>query len=413
VKRVVLASANAGKLRELAALLAPLALEIVPQATLGIGSPPETGETFLANALLKARHASAHAGLPALADDSGLEVDALGGRPGVYSARYAYDGASDAENLDHLLTELSAVPDGKRKARYQCVIALVRSAQDDAPLIARGTWEGYIARRPRGQGGFGYDPVFVPGGGSRTAAELSAAEKNAVSHRGQALAALVARLKSGGYIDGLRDASMTRGRLIVISAPSGAGKTSLVKKLLEDDPRLELSISHTTRKRRPTEAEGREYHFLTVDQFKKLEARDEFLEHARVFDNFYGTSRAFVEERLAAGRDVVLEIDWQGARQVRARMPQCVSIFVLPPSRAALAERLARRATDSPQVIARRLADAAADMSHYDEFDYVVVNDDFAQAVADLKRIVVGEGAMLRSDRPQLEPLLGELLVAA
>jgi guanylate kinase len=203
---------------------------------------------------------------------------------------------------------------------------------------------------------------------------------------------------------------MTRGRLIVISAPSGAGKTSLVKKLLEDDPRLELSISHTTRKRRPTEAEGREYHFVTVDQFKQLEARGEFLEHAQVFDNFYGTSRAFVEARLAAGRDVVLEIDWQGARQVRARMPQCMSIFVLPPSRAALAERLARRATDSAQVIARRLADAATDMSHYDEFDYVVVNDDFAQAVADLKRIVAGEGATLRGDRPQLKPLLGELL---
>jgi guanylate kinase/non-canonical purine NTP pyrophosphatase (RdgB/HAM1 family) len=412
VKRVVLASANAGKLRELGTLLAPLDLEIVPQGALGIGSPAETGATFLANALLKARHASAHAGLPALADDSGLEVDALGGRPGVRSARYAYEGASDTENLEHLLAELRQVPDDHRNARYQCVIVLTRSAQDDAPLIARGTWEGRIAGAPRGQGGFGYDPVFVPTGASRTAAELTAAEKNAVSHRGRALAALVARLEAGSYIAAPRqfDAPMKRGRLIVISAPSGAGKTSLVKKLLEDDPRLELSISHTTRKRRPTEAEGREYHFVTVEKFKSLETSGEFLESARVFDNFYGTSHVFVAERLAAGRDVLLEIDWQGARQVRARMPQCVSIFVLPPSRVALAERLARRATDSAEVIARRLADAAADMSHYREFDYVVVNDDFTRAVADLKRIVAGEGDDLRSDRAELAPLLANLL---
>jgi len=203
---------------------------------------------------------------------------------------------------------------------------------------------------------------------------------------------------------------MTRGRLIVISAPSGAGKTSLVKKLLEDLPTLELSISHTTRKRRPTEAEGREYHFVTVPQFKALEASGEFLESARVFDNLYGTSRGFVEERLAAGRDVVLEIDWQGARQVRTRMPQCVSVFVLPPSRAALAERLARRATDSAEIIVRRLADAGADMSHYGEFDYVVVNDDFARAVAELKRIIAGPADGLESRRPQLAPLLKQLL---
>ena len=203
---------------------------------------------------------------------------------------------------------------------------------------------------------------------------------------------------------------MKRGRLFVISAPSGAGKTSLVKKLLEDDPQLQLSISHTTRKRRPTEAEGREYHFVSAAQFTQLEARGEFLEHARVFDNLYGTARVFVEQQLQAGRDVLLEIDWQGARQVRAHMPQCVSVFILPPSRQALAQRLARRATDTAEVIARRLADAASDMSHYREFDYVVVNDDFAQAVADLKRIIEGRGEDLRSDRPQLAPLLAELL---
>jgi XTP/dITP diphosphohydrolase len=200
VTRIVLASGNAGKLRELAALLAPLSLEIVPQAALGIDSPPETGTTFEANALLKARHAAARAGLPALADDSGLEVDALGGRPGVWSARFARDGASDSENLEHLLGELADVPDGQRQARYQCVIALLRNAQDAAPLIARGTWEGSIARTPRGHGGFGYDPVFVPAGDARRAAELSSTEKNAVSHRGQALAALVAVLEKGGYI---------------------------------------------------------------------------------------------------------------------------------------------------------------------------------------------------------------------
>jgi len=409
VKKIVLASANAGKLRELAELLAPLALEVVPQGTLGIGSPAETGTTFLANALLKARHAASHANLPALADDSGIEVDALGGRPGVRSARYAYEGASDTENLEQLLAELGEVPDARRQARYQCVIVLTRSAQDDAPLIARGTWEGHIARVPRGQGGFGYDPVFVPAGSSRTAAELSATEKNAVSHRGRALAALVARLECGGYISN----PMNDGRLIVVSAPSGAGKTSLVRQLLQDDPQqLRLSISHTTRKRRPTEAEGREYHFVTVAQFKELEAQGEFLEHARVFDNFYGTSRAFVAQQLAAGHNVLLEFDWQGARQVRARMPQCVSVFILPPSRSALAERLARRATDTPEVIERRLAQAAADMSHYREFDYAVVNDDFSHAVADLKRIIAGQGDALRSDRAALAPLVAELLAA-
>jgi guanylate kinase len=206
---------------------------------------------------------------------------------------------------------------------------------------------------------------------------------------------------------------MKRGRLYVISAPSGAGKTSLVKRLLESEPRLRLSISHTTRTRRPTEVEGREYHFVTKPQFEELAARGEFLEHARVFDNDYGTSRAFVEAQLAAGHDVLLEIDWQGAQQVRRAMPECVSIFVLPPARQALAERLARRATDTAEVIRRRLSDAAGDMSHYREFDYVVVNDDFERAVADLKRILEGRGGDLGSSRPALEPLLKELLAPA
>jgi XTP/dITP diphosphohydrolase len=200
VTRVVLASGNPGKLRELAALLAPLSLSLIPQAELGITAAPETGATFLANALLKARHAAASARLPALADDSGLEVDALAGRPGVNSARYAHPGASDAENLERLLAELRGVPPPKRRARYQCVIVLVRAAEDPQPLIARGSWDGQIATAPRGSGGFGYDPVFVPEGSGRTAAELDAAEKNAVSHRGRAARELVAMLGRQGYI---------------------------------------------------------------------------------------------------------------------------------------------------------------------------------------------------------------------
>ena len=198
--RIVLASGNEGKLRELAALLAPLAVTLLPQRALGIAAVPETGTTFLANALLKARHAAGHAALPALADDSGLEVDALGGRPGVHSARFAGASASDRDNLERLLTELAGVPAPRRAARYQCVIVLVRGAADPAPLIASGTWEGHIASAPRGAGGFGYDPVFVPAGEQRTAAELSAAEKNAVSHRAQGLRSLVAMLGEDGYI---------------------------------------------------------------------------------------------------------------------------------------------------------------------------------------------------------------------
>jgi guanylate kinase len=206
---------------------------------------------------------------------------------------------------------------------------------------------------------------------------------------------------------------MKRGRLFVISAPSGAGKTSLVKALLEQEPGLHLSVSHTTRSQRPNEADGREYHFISVPQFRERVARGEFLEHAQVFDNLYGTSRVFVEQRLDAGQDVVLEIDWQGAQQVRRALPQCVSIFILPPSRRALAQRLASRATDSAQVIERRLRDAATDMSHYAEFDYVLVNDDFAQAVADLRRIIAGNAAGLSSTRPELAPLLAELLTSS
>jgi guanylate kinase len=209
------------------------------------------------------------------------------------------------------------------------------------------------------------------------------------------------------------DSPSRRGRLFVISAPSGAGKTSLVKALLQRNPALALSISHTTRRPRPHEIDGREYYFVTIPQFEELVARGAFLEHAQVFDNFYGTSRETVERMLAAGTDVVLEIDWQGAQQVRKAMPACVSVFILPPSRRALEDRLTQRQTDSPEVIARRLRDAVSDMRHSSEFDYVVVNDRFEQALSDLESIVAGRGEALRRDRPALRPLLETLLDAS
>lgn len=192
--KVVLATGNAGKQRELAALLAPLGLEILLQTSLGIVSAEETGTTFEANALLKARHAARESGLPALADDSGLEVDALDGRPGVWSARYAGPAATDADNNALLLAELAGVPAARRTARYRCVIAFVRSGDDDAPLLAQGAWEGVIGEAPQGAGGFGYDPLFWPRGMHITAAQMDAGAKNAVSHRGRALAELLRML---------------------------------------------------------------------------------------------------------------------------------------------------------------------------------------------------------------------------
>jgi XTP/dITP diphosphohydrolase len=193
--RVVLATGNAGKQRELTALLGPLGFDLVLQTALGIESAAETGATFAANALLKARHAARLARLPALADDSGIEVDALGGRPGVWSARYAGVDADDAANNEKLLAELAGVPLARRTARYRCVIALVASADDPAPLLAEGVWEGRIGEAPRGEGGFGYDPLFWPLAMNLTAAELPPAGKNAISHRGGALAALLAQLR--------------------------------------------------------------------------------------------------------------------------------------------------------------------------------------------------------------------------
>jgi XTP/dITP diphosphohydrolase len=195
-RRVILASSNAGKLAELTALLAPLGFDLTPQRDFGIESPPETGETFLDNALIKARHAAGRRGLPAIADDSGIEVDALGNAPGVRSARFAGEGAADEENLAKLLTQMRGVPAARRGARYRCVIAFVRNAHDEDPLVADGAWAGSIAEVARGAGGFGYDPIFVPAGDERTAAQLAPAEKNAVSHRALALRALVAQLRA-------------------------------------------------------------------------------------------------------------------------------------------------------------------------------------------------------------------------
>src|SRR6202051_4137150 len=174
---------------------------------------------------------------------------------------------------------------------------------------------------------------------------------------------------------------MPRGRLYVVSAPSGTGKTSLVKALMEREPRMRLSVSYTTRKPRPNEIEARDYHFVTVERFAEMAAKGEFPEHAQVFDNFYGTGVRAVEEALAIGEQLLLEIDWQGAAQVRARLPEACSIFILPPSRGSLEQRLNARSTDTDAVIERRLRDAARDIAHWSEFDYVVVNDRFERSL--------------------------------
>lgn len=196
MRRVVLASSNPGKLAELRALLARHNVELVPQAQLGIAGAVEDGTDLRVNALLKARHAAAASGLAALADDSGLEVDALGGRPGVHSARYAGPEAAAADNNRRLLAELAGVPAARRGARFRCVLALVRSATDPDPLVVEGSWEGRIAETPRGSGGFGYDPLFIGVADGRTAAELAAEDKNRLSHRGRALAALARELEA-------------------------------------------------------------------------------------------------------------------------------------------------------------------------------------------------------------------------
>lgn len=184
-----------------------------------------------------------------------------------------------------------------------------------------------------------------------------------------------------------------RGRLFVVSAPSGAGKTSLLARLLDGDGRLKLSVSHTTRPGRKGEVDGRDYHFVDAATFARMARDGDFLEHASVYDYDYGTSRRFVERELARGYDIVLEIDWQGARQVMSRMKEGVSIFILPPSEQALRERLTHRNLDTRQVIDRRMEEAMREMSHCNEFDHIVVNDDFDRACGDLRRILDGREA--------------------
>jgi guanylate kinase len=207
----------------------------------------------------------------------------------------------------------------------------------------------------------------------------------------------------------LSSATGRRGRLFVIAAPSGAGKTSLVRALMEREPGLRFSISYTTRPQRPTEQHGRDYFFVGRDAFERMVAAGEFLEHARVFDNYYGTARRQVEEALAVGQDLILEIDWQGAAQIRAALPECISIFILPPSRPELERRLRGRGTDAEEVIQRRLRDAASDMTHWRDFDHVVVNDDFATALGQLQAIVAGRGEATRRDRTGLRELAAAL----
>ncbi len=197
MQKVVLATGNPGKVRELADLLAAFGLDIVAQTELGVESAEETGLTFIENAILKARHAAQITGLPAIADDSGLAVDALGGAPGIYSARYAGEEASDQQNLEKLLVALQDVPDDRRQAQFHCVLVYVRHAADPTPLVFHGSWEGVITRTAAGNGGFGYDPIFYVPELGKTAAELTKDEKRAVSHRGKALTLLLEAMRNG------------------------------------------------------------------------------------------------------------------------------------------------------------------------------------------------------------------------
>ena len=195
---------------------------------------------------------------------------------------------------------------------------------------------------------------------------------------------------------------LSSGKLFVFAAPSGAGKTTLVHAVVTKHPELRFSISYTTRKPRRNEANGVDYLFVDEETFMRLRNQGELLEYAEVFDHHYATSRSQVEKHLAENRNVILEIDWQGARQVRESMPECVSIFILPPSVTELERRLRDRRTDSPEVIERRLRDALADMSHWDEFDYVIINDDLERAVADLEAVLAGTGTQSSTSNPEL-----------
>jgi guanylate kinase len=203
---------------------------------------------------------------------------------------------------------------------------------------------------------------------------------------------------------------MNHGKLYIISAPSGAGKTSLVRQLIADLDSLTVSVSHTTRPMRPGEEHGRDYYFVPVADFQAMLERQAFLEHAQVFDNFYGTARQTVEENLSQGLDVILEIDWQGAQQIKKLLPDSLSIFILPPSTDILQQRLRNRGQDDEQIITRRMRDAVAEISHYDEFDYLVVNDVFEQALEELKSILIANRLTRQRQQHHLEPLLKALL---
>ncbi len=200
------------------------------------------------------------------------------------------------------------------------------------------------------------------------------------------------------------------GSLFIVSAPSGAGKTSLVRRLCETTPGVALSVSHTTRPPRPGEKDGVHYHFTDRDSFLRRVAEGDFLEHAQVFDHLYGTSQSAVRAKLAEGWDVILEIDWQGAAQVRAAIPEAVSLFILPPSVEALRQRLERRGQDSPAVVERRMRDARAEMSHYAEFDYLIINDDFDIALGELRCVFIAQRLRMNLQTERHAALLQQLL---
>ena len=205
---------------------------------------------------------------------------------------------------------------------------------------------------------------------------------------------------------------MSQGTLYIVSAPSGAGKSSLISALLKDNPRydVKVSVSHTTRATRPGEENGIHYHFISVDEFKALIEQDSFLEHAEVFGNFYGTSRLWIEEMLAKGVDIFLDIDWQGAQQIRQQMPKAKSIFILPPSKEELERRLNARGQDADEVIAKRMEEARSEISHYNEYDYVIVNDDFDVALMDMKAILRAERMKQDKQASKYHDMLDRLL---
>jgi len=203
---------------------------------------------------------------------------------------------------------------------------------------------------------------------------------------------------------------MDKGKLYIISAPSGAGKTSLVKQLISDLDQLSVSVSHTTRQMRAGEVHGKDYFFSTVEEFKQMISENAFLEHAQVFDNFYGTAQQSVEYYLDNGIDVILEIDWQGAQQVRKMRPDCLSIFILPPSIEVLQQRLENRGQDSKDIINRRMQDAVKEMSHCDEFNYIIVNDDFNHALMELRSIIINHRLEKKRQLKKLAPLLEQLI---